>query len=154
VIVTHSAEYVSVLFEKNLYAKESILLETSSRRLDRQLSFVAQITSQLVPLLSTVDLLRIGGGHGFPIGEEDADPAQWLELFQPFTHVTWVDVLERRLVPGIVQALVMEDMDAEVLPELSWLSLMGYSAPRFVANAAMQFVARRRLSGRGIALWG
>jgi hypothetical protein len=152
VTVTHSEEFVCVLFDKNSSARESILLETSCRRLDWQLSFVTQITSHLVPLLSTVHGLIIG--HGFPIGEEDVDPTQWLELFQPFIYVVWVNVQEERLVPGVVQALVMEDMAAEVLPELTSLNLWGYCGSPSLVKAAEQFVSTRRLSGRTVTLMG
>jgi hypothetical protein len=148
-IVTHSTESVRVLFEKKKYSYESILLETSCRQLDWQLSFVTQITSQLVPLLSSVDFLGIDRGDEFSIEEEDVDPTQWLELFQPFTHVTEVDVRQRRLVPVIVQALVMGDMAAGVLPELTKLHLRYHESPP-VKNAAEQFVATRKLSGRTV----
>jgi hypothetical protein len=77
---------------------------------------VTQISTQLSPLLSSVHSLSIKKGHQeLPIGEEDVDSTQWLELFQPFTHVMRIDVWEKQLVPGIVQALTMEEMAAGVL---------------------------------------
>jgi hypothetical protein len=100
VIVTHTVESVGVLFEKKRNSNESILLETSCKRLDWQLSFVTQITSQLSSFLSGVDFLSIKLGEGFPTGKEDVDPIQWLELFQPFTHVAQVYVLDEPLVPA------------------------------------------------------
>jgi hypothetical protein len=103
------------------------------------------------PLLSTVLSLNIEIGFGSPTEEEEVDPTQWLELFRPFTHVTTVYVVER-LVPGIVQALVVEDMATEVLPELTWLRLKEYRKSPSVAKAAEQFVATRKLSGRTISL--
>jgi hypothetical protein len=130
-------------------------LETSCKPFDWKLSFLTQITSQLSPLLSSVYELTILGGSilKVPTGEEAADSTQWLEVFQQFTHVTRVTVLEMDVLPGIVQALVMEDA-AGVLPELTTLSLSGYHHTPSVAKAAEQFVATRRLAGRTVHLSG
>jgi hypothetical protein len=153
VVVTHSVESVSVLFvREGKPSNENCFLGTSCRRLDWQLSFVTQISSQLSPLVSSVCSLNIKTGHEFPSGEEDVDSTQWLELFQPFTHVTQVYVGEKRIVPGIVRALVADDMAAGVLPELTKLHLEGYRSSPSVATATEQFVATRRLSGRRVHL--
>ena len=133
-------------------------LETSCIPLDWQLSFVTQITSQLSPLLSSVHELTISAGSepslGVPTGEGDVDLIQWLELFQPFTHVAKVTVWEKQFVPGIVRALLMEDLAPGVLPELTKLRLYGYPSIPSVAKAAEQFAATRRLSGRTVDLKG
>jgi hypothetical protein len=113
---------------------------------------VAQISTQLSPLLSSVRSLSIKEDLALPTGEEDVDSTQWLELFQPFTHVTQVLVFGRQLVPGIVQALVTEDTATEVLPELTSLHLNGYRDSPPVAKAARQFVAARSLSNRTVFL--
>jgi hypothetical protein len=81
------------------------------------------------------------------------DSLQWLQLFQQFTHVTHVRVWEKRYVPGIVQALAMEDMAAGVLPELASLQLVGYLDSPSVVKTAEQFVATRKLSGRTVILF-
>ena len=86
-----------------------------------------------------------------PTGVEDVDSPQWLELFQPFRHVTQVHVWERRLVPGIVQALVGE---AGVLPELDSLHLSGYRGSPSVVKDAEQLVSTRRLAGHAVRLIG
>ena len=98
-----------------------------------------------------VHTLDIQSGDELPTGEEDADPTEWLELFRLFTHVTQVYVLEK-LVPSIVPTLVVEDMTAEVLPELTTLQLGGYCRSETVAKAAKQFVSTRKLSGRTVSL--
>ena len=135
----------------NEYARYA--LETSCIPFDWKLSFLTQIASQLSPLLSSVHELTIRGGLSLkvPTGEEAADSTEWLELFQPFTHVTKVTVWERKVIPGIVQALVMEDA-AGVLPELTTLSLPWNVRNPSVVKAAEQFVATRRLSGRTVHL--
>ena len=161
-IVTHNVDSVNVLFSRKAWSESSdpetrsCFVETSCRRLDWQLSFTTQITSQLSPHLSSVHSLSIRGDHGFPTGQEDVDPTQWLEAFQPFTHVNHLYVLVDRLVPCIMQALVTEDMTAEVLPELTLLHMNGFdnlcSTSPSLGDAATQFVARRKLSGRNVTL--
>jgi hypothetical protein len=166
IFVTHAAESVSVMFaQEGKPSNENCCLGTSCRRLDCQLSFVAQITSQLSPfILSGVHSLSIKKAHnsempsvGRDSEEEDEgeeiDSAQWLELFQPFRHLTQVHVWERRLVPGIVHALVSTE-EGGVLPELSSLHLSGYRKSPSVAKAAEEFVAARRLAGRTVRLIG
>ena len=162
-IVTHNVDSVSVLLSREVTLEcwsdsgsENCFLETPCRRLDWQLSFITQITSQLSPLISSVHSLSIRGDRGFPTEQEDVDSTQWLEAFQPFTHVNHLYVLVDRLVPYIMQALVTEDMTAEVLPELTLLHMNGFdnlcSTSPFLADAATQFVARRKLSGRNVTL--
>jgi hypothetical protein len=156
VFVTHSVKSVSVtLVDEKVSLNTSCILKTSCTRLDWQLSFVTQVLIQLSSLLSSVRLLSIEKDGELPAGKEDVDSTQWLEFFQPFTHVRQVHVWETQLVPGIVQALAMEDIPADVLPELTSLSLRGYRSSPFVAKAAAQFVAMRRgrLSDRAVSLF-
>ena len=155
VFVTHLEEYVSVFIVPRVESSKGYCcLKASCSRLDWQLSFVTQISSQLpLQVLSSVRLLSIQTNDTLPTGEDDLDSTQWLEFFQPFTHVTYVDVLGEKLVPGIVQTLATEDMATEVLPELTSLRLNGYRKSPSVAKAAEKFVAtRRRLSGRTVYL--
>jgi hypothetical protein len=131
-------------------------LGTSCLRLDWQLSFAIDILNQLSPLLSGVGSLVIFKatsyiGDGLVTGEEDVDSTQWLELLQPFTHATKFNVAEK-FVLVIVQALVMDDNATGVLPELTQLDLQMYRKSPAVVEAAEQFVAARRLSGRNIDL--
>ncbi len=150
VIVTLSAESVGVLFTLN--GDNHCDIRTSHRQLDWQLSFVADISSQLALLLFGVRSLIIQKGDELP-SRENVDSTEWLEFFRPFTHVTLVRVSEELLVPSIVQALVTEDM-ATVLPELFSLHLEGYSGIPPVVEAVEQFVAMRRSSGHTVFLSG
>jgi hypothetical protein len=150
-IVIHGVESVGVYLEGEGLLIGDCFFGTSCRQLDWQLSFVTQILSQLSFLLSSVRSLDIQSGDELPTGEEDVDPTQWLELFQPFTHATEFRVWEK-LVPGIVQALAAGDMTAEVLPELTSLCLVRYRSSLSVAKVAEQFVVTRKLSGRTISL--
>ena len=150
-IVIHGVESVGVYFEGEGLLIGDCFFGTSCGQLDWQLSFVTQILSQLSFLLSSVRSLDIQSGDELPTGEEDVDPTQWLELFQPFTHATEVRVWEK-LVPGIAQALGAGGMTAEVLPELTSLCLVRYRSSLSAAKAAEQFVLTRKLSGRAISL--
>jgi hypothetical protein len=165
VFITHSVESVNVRFiQAGKPSNGNYYFETSCRRLDLQLSFVTQVTTQLSPFfLSSVQSLIIEkflGGSMRP-GVEYVDSARWLELFQPFSHVTRVHVRERQFVPSIVQALAMEEegtnenvVAAGVLPELNSLYLDGYRDSPSVVEDAEQFVSSRRLTGRPVRLLG
>jgi hypothetical protein len=152
-----SAMHVDVCFthKGSHVAHGHCFLRTSCRGLDWQLSFAIEILNQLSPLLCSVRSLVINNDdkQNPPTGEEGVDSTQWLELFQPFTHAREFRAFEQ-LVPGIVQALVGEDVDTDVLPELTQLSLEGYGKSPAVLEAAMQFVATRKLSGRTIHFSG
>jgi hypothetical protein len=100
-----------------------------------------------------VGTLEIQGDHELITSEEDMGSAQWLELFQPFTHVTRVNVWGEQFVPGVVQALIAGEIATEVLPELTSLYLSGYRGSPSVEKAAEQFVATRGLSGREVHLF-
>ena len=152
VMVTHLVGSVGVFFfQEGNPSNENCFLGTSCRRLDWQLSFATQISSQLSPLFSNVRLLVIQRVHELPT-REDVDTTQWLEFFQPFTQVTEVHVWEKQLVPGIVQALIAEDMATGVLPELTLLRLSGYLKSISITKAAEQFIAMRRLTGHTVSL--
>ena len=158
VIIIHSADSVrvSLILQGKGHGDGICVLETSCRRLDWQLSFVTQILTELSPFLSRVHSLTIeeNGGNS-PTAQEDVDSNQWLELFRQFTHAWLLRILEKQFVPGIVRALVTEDMAAGlVLPELNRLSLSGYRDSPSVAKAAEKFVTTRRLSGHAIHLSG
>ncbi len=165
VFITHTVESVNVMFVQACKPLNgNCCFKTSCRRLDLQLSFVIQVTTQLSPFfLSSVQSLIIEKTLGvhMPTGVEDVDSARWLKLFRPFSHVTRVHVRERRFVPGIVQALAMEEEGANenvvaagVLPELNSLYLDGYRDSPSVVKGAEQFVSSRRLAGRPVRLLG
>jgi hypothetical protein len=155
VMVTPSAELVTLFFiqqgERRAVLGECFL-GTTCEELDWQVSFVTQVLRHYSPLLSSVDSLTINKPLKMPRGEGHVEAIQWLELFQPFTHVRTLHVFEQ-LVPDIVDALVAENTVAGVLPELSRLYLKGYRDSPSVAKAAGKFVAARRHSGRTVYLF-
>jgi hypothetical protein len=126
------------------------------RQFDWQLSFTAQIFSQLSPLLSSVRRLTIFKSHFLPTREDDdVDSTQWLELFQLFGDVQAINVAEE-YVQDVAQALgtVTGDMSMGVLPSLSTLILKGYRRSPSVQKAAERFVAMSLRTGRHIRLYG
>ena len=130
-------------------------LSTDYEQLDWKLSFVAQVSSQLSILLKSVRTLRIIDYPPDDVlpGQEDVDLAQWVELFQPFTHVTELRA-SARFLQDIMRGLVTEDVATAVvtvLPELTQLILKtGTFCTPAVVDAAEQFVAARKLSSRDI----
>ena len=153
--IMHSAELVGIFFFREAEHPSWIFsFQTSCRQLDWQLSFVTQILGHLSPLLSRVVHVTIETNRGIPTGcgREDIDPTQWVELFQSFTHVKEVHVMEAQFVPSVVQALVTEAMATGVLPELSDLYLDDFDRSEFVSDTAEQFVSMRSLSGRPVSL--
>jgi hypothetical protein len=156
-LVRHSAEFVGILFfQEGKPLSENCFLGTSCRQLDWQLSFVTQISSQLSPHLSSVHSLGIQSDyspHLSRLNWAGLEDVQWLELFQPFTHVTKVYVRVNQFVQSITQALVAEEMTAEVLPELTSLFLSGCDRWSSYAKNARQFVATRELSGHTVSLF-
>jgi hypothetical protein len=100
-----------------------------SRRIDWQVSSVAQICNQVSFILSSIEELDIDDRGS--IWQVDMDDIQWLELFQPFTAV-------RTLRTGIsdnIQSLVVSALRGlsgesamQVLSALEELQLSGYEA--------------------------
>jgi hypothetical protein len=150
VLVVHNVGSVSFSF-RGIESPNVIdlSLRTQCKRFDWQLSFATQISSQL-SVLSAVRVLSISTNSGVAAGQRDVDSTQWLELFQPFTHVTQVSISGKELGPGIARALVAEGMTTEVFPELTRLELSGDDGSSCVGRAVGQFITTRRLSGRAI----
>jgi hypothetical protein len=123
-------------------------------QLNWQLSFSTQILHGLSPLLYSVKVLSILESLYPLFGKEDVDPTQWLEVFQPISQITKIRVSIEVLVPGVMCALVSEDMTPGILPRLTSLHLAGYRKSTFTMEAAGRFAATRKLAGHNILLSG
>jgi hypothetical protein len=158
VSVTPVQKFVQILFKRtdkrSPACERWCNLSVPCKQLDWQLSFTTQIFNQLSPLLSSTKLLTIDKPHLMSTGREDADPEQWLELFQSLPHLSEVCVNIEELVPDIVHALVNGGMAAGVLPSLTKLRLAGYRNSPSVIDAAEQFVSTRKITNRTILLHG
>ena len=158
VIVTSSENHVAITLTKRGERRLDLAwcqLFIRCRQFDWQLSFMTQIFSQLSPLLFNVETFAIEDSSLLspPTGQEDVDPTQWWELFQSFPRV-WKVHVTNELVPGVVQALAMEDIATAIVPRLVSLHLKGFRQSPSMVEAAEQFVAIRKRSGRSITLYG
>jgi hypothetical protein len=157
-LILTPAEKVAVVFFRRKGKRPHHALECyisiPCTQLDWQLSFATQIFSQLPFLLSSAKTFILYKPSSMSAGKEDVDPSQWLELFQPLSHVSQIRVDLEELVPDVVQALVSAHMTAGVLPGLTSLYLKGYRESPPVIAAAEQFVATRKLAGRSVSLYG
>jgi len=131
-------------------------LEIRCERPDWQLSSMAQIFSQQLPLLSHVEQLTISE---FRLGSfewkevPDMDSSQWLELFRLFVAARSLHVSEGLVSPvaGALQDLT-EQMATEVLPVLQTLSLEGLEPSGPVHEAIKSFATARQLSHQPVVI--
>ena len=162
VTVTLSQSHASISLDRR-GARRRVLGELYFRigfkQLDWQLSFIAQIVSQLSPLLSNARSLAITrlnisltNEGDSPDEGRDVDPTQWLELFQPFNAVQSVSVAEE-FVPDVVQVLGMATDDVP-FPALVSLELQGYRKSSSMQEAAQPIIEARQRSGREINVYG
>ena len=112
-----------------------------------QVSSLAQICNQAIPLLSGVQQLEICGGEyedSLQEWQDSIEIAQWLELFYPFIAVASLHVTEN-LGPFTASALCeVTGRAEEVLPALRTLWLEGPEPSEFWEGDVWQFVAARR----------
>jgi len=147
VFITYSMKFIGVYSEGDA-SNGNCYLQTSCRRLDWQLSFATQISNQLSPLLSGVHFLVLQKVRELPTGEEDVEPAQWLELFRPFTRVTGVYAAT---CTGHRAGFSHGGHGHRSITRAGLASSERVS--QFPAKAAEQFVVTRRLSGRTVELF-
>ncbi|KAI9454353.1 hypothetical protein F5148DRAFT_1378269 [Russula earlei] len=131
-------------------------LDFSCRELDYQLSSLAQVFNSSLLLLSTLAELDIEDDvlpHSQTHWKGDMDPAQWLELLDPFIAVK-VLRLSDQVGPHVCQALeeLAEERVTEVLPALQKIFLRDRPlkpVPKYIER----FVAARRLSGHPVVVY-
>jgi hypothetical protein len=126
-------------------------------RIDWQVDSMALLCGQLSPFFSLIEQLDfiVYRPPSKPLGENDIESIQLLELFRPFTAVRSLHV-SRSLVPLIATALQVLNLNGprgtEVLPNLRYL-LYGRSAmPATVPEGMQSFVTARQLSGQAVAV--
>jgi hypothetical protein len=126
----------------------------SCRELDWQLSSLAQVCSTFLTPFTALERLDIHkGSHWRPLGQEDMDKNQWLELIRPFASIKDLHLSENlgiRIAPAL-QGLAA-DRVTNVLPVLQNLFLKMPEQPGPVTEAFTQFVAARRLSGHPVTV--
>jgi len=130
-------------------------LEIRCERPDWQLSSMAQIFSQQLPLLSHVEQLEIRqsrSGSGWK-DDPDMDSSQWLQLFRLFVAAQSLHVSEGLVSPvaGALQDLTGQ-MATEVFPVLQTLSLEGLEPSGPVHEAIKSFANARQLSHQPVLI--
>jgi hypothetical protein len=125
-------------------------------RPDWQLSSMAQIFGQQLPLLSHVEQLKIIQYRQENIewiDNPDMDSSLWLELFRLFIEVQSLYV-SAKLVAPVADALqeLTEGRTMEVLPTLHSLFLQGLEPSGPVPEGIKSFVAARQLSDHHVAI--
>ncbi|KAI9463765.1 hypothetical protein F5148DRAFT_194526 [Russula earlei] len=131
-------------------------LEIKCRKLDRQLSSLAQVCSPSLLLLST--LVRLDIEDPFipnprSYWKDDLETTRWLELMGPFTAVKDL-CLSSQVAQYVCQALeeLAEERVTEVLPELQNIVLSGFRPLESIPKYIQGFVAARQLSGHPVAV--
>ena len=129
-------------------------LEIACEVSDWQVSSMARVCNQIVPLLSHVERLDICESFWNLLEwQDDADPTLWLELLNPFVSVKSLYVSEKlvRLVASALRELAGERV-TEVLPALHDLFLEGLQPLGSVQEAINPFIAARQFSDHPIAI--
>jgi hypothetical protein len=137
----------------------TLKLGISCRRLDWQISSLAQLCSRSLPqaLIPALEHLYIFEGRRWVwLRQDDIENSQWLELFLPFTDVKDL-YITREIAPFVVPALqdLVGARVMEVLPVLQTLFLQETLSSGPVHEAIGKFVAARQLAGRpiSVSLW-
>ncbi|KAI0291273.1 hypothetical protein BC826DRAFT_1106028 [Russula brevipes] len=101
-------------------------LQIHCRRVDWQVSSMALICSQLLPLLSHTEQLHLLSDYGgsTPQGEDNMEFTQFLELFRPFSALRSL-YITKSLLPFVVPALqeLAGERATDMLPNLRDLFL-------------------------------
>ena len=130
-------------------------LGISCRKLDWQLSSLAQVCNSCIPTLSSLKYLDIREGRRSPRHwQDDLENIQWLELLQPFTTIQNFHLSQEfaRHVAPALKELAGEPEVVEVLPALREFFLDGLRLSGTVQEAIEHFVAARQLSGHPVAI--
>ena len=133
---------------------EKSRLRISCKKLDWQLSSLAQVFTSFFPSIDMVEHLYIYRPRNLPSQwQDDIENGQWLEILDPFTAVTDLCVCKEfaQCITPALQELV-EERVMDVLPALESLFLEELQPTGPVQEAIGQFVAARRVLGHPMAV--
>jgi hypothetical protein len=126
-----------------------IVLTILCEERDWQLSSLAQVCNEQLPLLALVDQLSVCELYRASLNwKDDMDSSQWFELFRPFVAVQNLYV-SKQFVPFVTASLreLTGERTLEVLPALKYLFLEGFQPSGSVQEAMRPFLSARQLSG-------
>jgi hypothetical protein len=129
-------------------------LRISCRKLDWQLSSLAQVFSSFFPSIYIVEHLYFyWPQYSSSQWQYDIENTQWLEVFHPFTAVKNLYVSKEiaQCIAPALQGLVWESAK-DVLPTLENIFLEELQASDPVQEAIGHFVAARQLLGHPVAV--
>ena len=138
--IVFSSSAIQVIFGHAVY------LVIICREPDWQASSMAQVCSQLSPLLSHVEQLHIREGTpGQARQGNSIDPTQFLELFHPFPATQYLHIYGN-LRPLVARALkeLTEESATEVLPTLHRLVFRGPSPYGSIQKDIQGFITARQ----------
>ena len=121
---------------------------------DRQLSFLAQICTLSLRLLSTVENLYIHEDQYLRLDWRDyIEAAEWLELLHPFIAVKNL-YLSRQFAPRIGPALqeLTGGRTTEVLPALQNVFLEGFQPSEPIQEGIARFISARQLINQPVII--
>jgi len=151
--VSFYEQYINLELSQRTGANPARLeLSISCRKLDWQLSSLAQVCNSALPTLSTLERLSLHAyiyyGPALVPGQDDTEITQWLDLLRPFINVKDLQLSEN-VAPCVAPALqeLTSERVTEVLPMLQNLFLH-----EFEASAIGQLVAVRYFSGHPVAI--
>jgi hypothetical protein len=124
------------------------------RKLDRQLSSLAQVLPSFFPSIGRVELLCVSGSRDLPSQlQDDIEVMRWLEIFSQLTAVKHIFV-SKEFAQSIALALqeLVGERAAGALPALESISLEGVQSSEAVQEAIGKFVAARDLSGHPVVV--
>ncbi|KAI0288619.1 hypothetical protein BC826DRAFT_677912 [Russula brevipes] len=152
--VVFASRSIALQLDRHRHRQHRSSLDILDPRCDRigwQVDSMALLCGQLSPFFSLIEQLDfiVYCPPSKPLGEDDIQSTQLLELFRPFTAVRSLHV-SRSLVPLVATALQVLDgpRATEVLPKLRYLYYGRSAMPATVPEGMQSFVTARQLSGK------
>ena len=146
---------VKLGYRTSEFGFDYLLINTSCKEPDWQLSSVEQLCNSSLPPLSTVEDLYIEHEYSQQVWKNDAiESTLWLELLLPFTMVRNL-YLSEEFAPGIAVALqgLVGGRITEVLPSLQNIFVEGLEPSGPIQGKIERFVTARQLSGHPVAIF-
>ena len=133
-----------------------LTLMVSCRKLDWQLSALAQVCNSCLPTLPSLERLSIcDGQYSQPNWQDDMENTQWLELLHPFAAVKDL-YLSKEVALHVAPVLqeLSEEQVTEVLPALQDIFIDGLQPSGLVQEVFQKFVTARgrQASGHPVAI--
>jgi hypothetical protein len=147
--ITLRSHDASLHFSSRAYGDGEVDVKILCQGLDWQVSFVEQVCTSCLPLLSMLeDLYTYESTVYQPDWEGDTENGLWLQLLHPFTSVKNLYLSEQfalRIGPALQE--LAEGRTKEVLPALENIFLKGLEPSGPVQEGIRQFVASRQVTG-------